>query len=86
MNWLLGIAHKVLQITHGRTTSFFLAFFVAGNLMNWFGKLSPTYVAFMGTLGGLVLAHSIKEDVVAAVSPAAPPPTPERPPDVIAQS
>lgn len=64
MGWIRELAHKLLQITHGRTTAFFILFFLAGNVLQWFGKLTPTYVAYMGTLGGLVLAHSIKEDVV----------------------
>ncbi|MBZ5700241.1 MAG: hypothetical protein LAN84_00180 [Acidobacteriia bacterium] len=57
---------KLLQITRGRTTAFFIAFFIAGHAMALLGKLTPVYVGFMGTLGGLVLGHSIKEDVVAA--------------------
>jgi hypothetical protein len=31
--------------------------------MAWKHLLTPTYVGFMGTLGGLVLGHSFKEDV-----------------------
>jgi hypothetical protein len=65
MEWLRGLSHRILQITHGRTTAFFIAFFFAGHAMAWFGKLTLVYVSFMGTLGGLVLGHSIKEDVVA---------------------
>ena len=66
MEWLRGLSHKILQITHGRTTAFFIAFFLAGHAMAWFGKLTQVYVAYMLTLGGLVLGHSIKEDVMAA--------------------
>jgi hypothetical protein len=75
MEWLRVFAQKVLSITQGKTTAFFIAFFVAGHVMALLGKLTPTYVGFMGTLGGLVLGHSIKEDVVAArtVPPATPP-------------
>jgi hypothetical protein len=60
-----ALARKVLQITQGRTTAFFAAFFVAGHAMALAGKLTPTYVGFMGTLGGLVLGHSLKEDMMA---------------------
>jgi hypothetical protein len=62
---LRDAAHKVLQFTHGRTTAFFLSFFVAGHAVLAFGKLTTTYVYFMATLGGLVLGHSIKEDIAA---------------------
>jgi hypothetical protein len=61
-----SIANKLLKATHGRTTAFFMAFFLAGTALASVGKLTGTYVAFMGTLGGLVLGHSIKEDVVDA--------------------
>jgi hypothetical protein len=65
MDWLQKLAQKVLSITQGRTTAFFIAFFVSGHVMALLGKLTPTYIGFMGTLGGLVLGHSIKEDVMA---------------------
>ncbi len=65
MGWLRDLAQRVLQITHGRTTAFFILFFLAGHVLAWAGKLTPTYVGFMGTLGGLVLGHSIKEDIMA---------------------
>lgn len=65
MAWIRELVHKVLQVTHGRTTAFFVAFFIAGHVMAWFGKLTPTYVGYLGTLGGLVLGHSIKEDMMA---------------------
>jgi len=66
MAWLQGLSCKILRVTQGRTTAFFIAFFLAGHAMALLGKLTPTYVGFMGTLGTLVLGHSIKEDVVAA--------------------
>jgi hypothetical protein len=64
MDWLRNLSHKIMQITHGRTTAFFIAFFLAGHGMAFIGKLSPTYVAFMGTLGGLVLGHSVQENIL----------------------
>lgn len=68
MAWIRGFAQKVLSITHGRTTAFFIAFFFMGHAMAWLGKLTPVYVGYMATLGGLVLGHSIKEDVVAGIN------------------
>ncbi len=65
MGWPKDFVHKLLQMTHGRTTAFFACFFVAGNVLAWFGKLTPAYVGFMGTLGTLILGHSIKEDFMA---------------------
>ena len=72
MAWLRDLSHKVLQVTHGRTTAFFIAFFLAGHAMALLGKLTPVYVGFMGTLGGLVLGHSIQENVLAANLPSTP--------------
>ena len=83
LGWLRDLAHKVLQMTHGRTTAFFIAFFIAGHIMAWFGKLTPVYVAYMGTLGGLVLGHSIKEDFAARAAAAAGIVTPLGGPDAL---
>jgi len=69
VGWLRNLSEKVLTITHGRTTAFFIAFFLAGHAMAWFGKLTPVYVAYMGTLGGLVLGHSIQENVLLRKGP-----------------
>jgi hypothetical protein len=88
MSWLRDAAHKVLQITHGRTTAFCIAFFVSGNtlavLHNAAGDslLTSTYVYFMATLGGLVLGHSVKEDLVELKNRAQGGPPRERIPDV----
>ncbi|MGH9780914.1 MAG: hypothetical protein ACRD33_03765 [Candidatus Acidiferrales bacterium] len=69
MALLQNVTHKVLQATHGRTTAFFISFFIVGNIFAWLGKLTPVYVGFMGTLGSLVLGHSIKEDIMEAKRP-----------------
>jgi hypothetical protein len=66
MERLRDFSNKVLQIMHGRSTAFFVAFFVAGTSMAWVGKLTPVYVAFVGTLGGLVVGHSIQENLTGA--------------------
>jgi hypothetical protein len=82
MTVLQTVTHKVLQATHGRTTAFFVAFFITGNAMAYFDKLTPVYVGFMGTLGGLVLGHSVKEDLVTLKNKALggdPPPAPGGP-------
>jgi hypothetical protein len=68
MAWIRSFSQKVLAVTHGRTTAFFIAFFIGGHVMAALGKLTPTYIGFMGTLGGLVLGHSIKEDIVAGIN------------------
>lgn len=80
MQFLRNVTHKVLQITHGRTTAFFIAFFVMGNLMALLGKLSYVYVAYMSTLGSLVLLHSTKDDWAAKVLGARPLCGPDAPP------
>jgi|GEM_PF-3215721 len=77
MKWLSNIVQKILQITHGRTTAFFLAFFVAGHAMALVGKLSQVYVAYMIGLGGLVLAHSTKDDLAVKWNGARPPSGPD---------
>jgi hypothetical protein len=81
MSWLRDAAHKILQITHGRTTAFFIAFFISGNVLAYIDKLGTTYVYFMGTLGGLVLGHSVKEDLMQMKNRAEGGPPPERSPD-----
>jgi hypothetical protein len=55
---------KVFNWLHGRTTAFCTAFFISGNIMHWFGKLSMVYVAYMGTLLSAVVGHSIKESML----------------------
>jgi len=65
MGWLTALSNKILAITHGRSTAFFIAFFIAGHGMHLAGKLTPVYVAYMGTLGGLVLGHAVQENIMA---------------------
>jgi hypothetical protein len=52
MNWL-----------GGRHTMFAGFFAVYGSLLQWTHKLDATYIAFIGTIMGFVISHSIKEDV-----------------------
>jgi hypothetical protein len=79
MTWLRMLAHRILQITHGRTTAFFIMFFISGHVMAWFGKLTPAYVGFMGTLGALVVGHSVKDDIMVKVNGPRPPAGPDAP-------
>jgi hypothetical protein len=79
--WLRGAAHNVLQITQGRTTAFLIGFFISGNAMAWTGKLTTVYIGFMATLGGLVLGHSIKEDLAEKLNGPRPLGGPDAPPD-----
>ena len=72
MEWLRGLAHKILQITHGRSTAFFIAFFISGHLLAVLGKLTLNYVEYMSALGAFVLGHSIKEDFAAVRNGAQP--------------
>lgn len=46
----------------GRCTFFAIAFFVVGLYLALVGKLTTEYVALAGTIQGLILAHSAKED------------------------
>ena len=46
----------------GRTTTFCVGFFLAGNVMHWVHRLDSTYITFMTVLMGFVIGHSIKED------------------------
>src|SRR5262245_33203303 len=43
---------RILRAIGGRSTAFFVAFFLTGTGLECLGKLSITYVYFMGTLGG----------------------------------
>lgn len=73
MSKLRDIAHRLLEITHGRSTAFWIAFFVCGHVMALTGKLTAVYVGFMATLGGLVLGHSAKDDYFSQDATTAPP-------------
>lgn len=72
MGRLRDFSNQFLEIMHGRSTAFFVAFFVAGTTLACFGKLTPVYVAFVGTLGGLVVGHSLQENLTGAVPPGRP--------------
>jgi len=46
----------------GRHTTFVAFFAVVGTALQYFHRLDSTYIAFMTSLMGFVLGHSIKED------------------------
>src|ERR1700680_2440926 len=53
---------KLTDWLMGRTTMFCVSFFLVGNVLQLMHRLDGVYVAFMGTLLGAVIGHSIKED------------------------
>lgn len=53
---------KLTKWFSGRTTTFCAAFFVTGTVLQGLHRLDMTYVAFMGTLLGAVVGHSIGQD------------------------
>lgn len=58
----MNIFGKLVAKLQGRTTAFLLGFFVTGHIMHFIHRLDGTYIAYMGTLMGFVLGHSIKDD------------------------
>lgn len=61
-----GFIQKFFAKLSGRTTTFCLLFFASGNILQWVHRLDATYIAFMGTLLGAIIGHSVKEDWFAA--------------------
>lgn len=60
-----NLTNKFLAACHGRSTAFFAAFFVSGNIFHHFHRLDSTYITFMTALLGFVVGHSAKEDYFA---------------------
>src|SRR5271169_6246621 len=54
---------KILSLCQGRSTLFFIAFFLAGNVMAWTGRLTFVYVSYMGALLSAIVGHSYKCDL-----------------------
>jgi hypothetical protein len=46
----------------GRCTAFAVTFTVCGIILAFHGKLDMTYIAFVGAIQSLLVAHSWKED------------------------
>jgi len=57
----MNLFTKITSMLQGRHTAFISAFFVVGHVLHWYHRLDSTYIAFMGTLMGFVLGHSVKE-------------------------
>lgn len=53
---------KILNALQGRTTAFLIFFTVVGTVLQIVHRLDGTYIAFIGTIMGFVLGHSVKED------------------------
>jgi hypothetical protein len=64
MNWLLKFdwLRKFFAWFQGRTTTFCILFFIMGNILQYQHRLDMTYITFMGTLMGIIVGHSVKED------------------------
>ena len=55
-------AQKLLTAGQGRTTTFLIAYFVVGLVLQCVHKLDATFITFMTVHMGYVIGHSIKED------------------------
>lgn len=53
---------KAIKWFAGRHTMFAFLELALGTVLAWFGHLDLAYVALVGTVQGLVLGHSVKED------------------------
>lgn len=56
---------KIANWAEGRHTLFAIFFAVHGTILAWFHRLDLNYIALIGAIQGLVLAHSAKEDYFA---------------------
>ena len=63
---------KLMSALAGRTTAFCAAFFVGGHVMYVLHRLDATYLTFIVSLMGVVVAHSVKETTSARTK--SPPP------------
>ena len=53
---------KLVEYMQGRHTLFAAFFAIAGVVLQWFHHLDATFVAYMTSLMGMVLGHSIQEN------------------------
>jgi hypothetical protein len=53
---------KIFAYMQGRHTAFAAFFALVGVLLQWFHRLDATFVAYMTSLMGMVLGHSIQEN------------------------
>lgn len=59
---------KLFNFAQGRSTAFFIAFFIIGTILHCLHRLDATYITFMATLLGFVVGHSVKEDLLNSAS------------------
>lgn len=59
---IVPVMSRVYRVFQGRHTAAAFAFFVTGNVFHYIHRLDGTYIAFMSTLMGFILGHSVKED------------------------
>jgi hypothetical protein len=63
-NWFaMGPIGAMFQFFNGRCTFFAICFSIVGIILAFMGKLSAEYVALVGAIQTLLVAHSVKEDV-----------------------
>jgi hypothetical protein len=77
----MNLFTKITGALQGRHTFFVSAFFVVGNLLHWYHRLDSTYIAWMGTLMGFVLGHSVKESMLPEAQPNSVKPAADKPDD-----
>jgi hypothetical protein len=53
---------RIFKFTQGKSTGFFVAFFVTGTGMHIAHRLDSTFITFMTALLGFVVGHSYKDD------------------------
>ena len=53
---------KLFAYCSGRHTAFAAFFAVIGVCLQWFHRLDGTFVAYMSSLMGIILGHSIQEN------------------------
>jgi hypothetical protein len=60
----VNVFSKLTSYLQGRHTLFAVAFFVMGHVMHWYHRLDASYIAYMATLMGFVLGHSVKQSML----------------------
>lgn len=60
---LKEVAGKLIAVVQGKTTGFFIAFFISGNILQWLHRLDANYTSFMAVLLSAIIGHSVKDDI-----------------------
>lgn len=58
-----GPIGKLFTLFKGRCTFFAILFSTVGIILAFMGKLTPEFVALVGAIQALLVAHSLKEDM-----------------------